>query len=81
MDHFDFGPGDHGAGGPEREAERAEISPRSRRNPPKTDAEKAAREKRGAELKAEIDEIESRLAAGGFKDTREIARDQGSAPA
>ncbi|MGD0350791.1 MAG: NAD-dependent DNA ligase LigA [Verrucomicrobiota bacterium] len=50
-----------------KEAERAEISPRSRRNPPKNEVEKAAREKRDAELKAEIDEIESRLAAGGLK--------------
>ena len=50
-----------------KEAERAEISPRSRRNPPKTEAEKVAREKRDAELKAEIAEIETRLAAGGLK--------------
>jgi DNA ligase (NAD+) len=50
-----------------REAERAEISPRSRKNPPKSDAEKAAREKRDAELKAEIAEIEARLDAGGLK--------------
>jgi DNA ligase (NAD+) len=50
-----------------KEAERAEISPRSRKNPPKNDAEKAAREKRDVELKAEIAKIESRLAAGGLK--------------
>lgn len=50
-----------------KEAERAEISPRSRKNPPKTDREKAAREKRDAELKAEIAEMEARLAAGGLK--------------
>jgi DNA ligase (NAD+) len=50
-----------------KEAERAEISPRSRKNPPKNDTEKAAREKRDAELKAEITEIESRLDAGGLK--------------
>jgi DNA ligase (NAD+) len=50
-----------------KEAERAEISPRSRKNPPKSDAEKAAREKRDAELKAEIAEIEARLDAGGLK--------------
>jgi len=50
-----------------KESERAEISPRSRKNPPKNDAEKAAREKRDTELKAEIAEIESRLAAGGLK--------------
>jgi DNA ligase (NAD+) len=50
-----------------RESERAEISPRSRRNPPKTDAEKAAREQRDAALKTEIAAIEARLAAGGLK--------------
>jgi DNA ligase (NAD+) len=50
-----------------KENERAEISPRSRKNPPKNDAEKATREKRDTELKAEIAEIESRLAAGGLK--------------
>jgi DNA ligase (NAD+) len=50
-----------------KETEHAEISPRSRKNPPKTEAEKAAREQRDAELKAEIAEIESRLDAGGLK--------------
>jgi DNA ligase (NAD+) len=50
-----------------KETERAEISPRSRKNPPKNDAEKAAREQRDAALKAEMAEIESRLAAGGWK--------------
>ena len=50
-----------------KESERAEISPRSRKNPPKNETEKAAREERDAELKAEIAEIESRLAAGGLK--------------
>jgi len=50
-----------------KEAERAEISPRSRKNPPKTEAEKAVRENRDAQLKAEIAEIESRLGAGGLK--------------
>jgi DNA ligase (NAD+) len=50
-----------------KEGERAEISPRSRKNPPRTEAEKAAREKRDAEFKAEIAEIESRLARGGLK--------------
>ncbi len=50
-----------------KESERSEISPRSRKNPPKTDAEKTAREKRDAELKAEIAEIEARLDAGGLK--------------
>ncbi|HEU5123358.1 MAG TPA: NAD-dependent DNA ligase LigA [Verrucomicrobiae bacterium] len=50
-----------------KEIERAEISPRSRRNPPKDEAEKIAREKRDADLKAEISEIETRLNAGGLK--------------
>lgn len=50
-----------------KEAERAEISPRSRKNPPKNDAEKAVRERRDAELKAEIAEIETRLESGGLK--------------
>ena len=50
-----------------KENERAEISPRSRKNPPKTDAEKARREQRDAALKDEIAAIESRLAAGGLK--------------
>jgi DNA ligase (NAD+) len=50
-----------------KEAERAEISPRSRKNPPKNDAEKSAREKRDAALKTEIALIESRLEAGGLK--------------
>ncbi len=50
-----------------KEAERAEISPRSRRNPPKTEAEKFSREQRDAQLKGEISEIENRLSAGGVK--------------
>jgi DNA ligase (NAD+) len=50
-----------------KEAERAEISPRSRKNPPKNETEKAQREKRDAELKTEIAEIESRLETGGLK--------------
>jgi DNA ligase (NAD+) len=50
-----------------KETERAEISPRSRKNPPKSEAEKASREKHDAEIKAEIAEIESRLEAGGLK--------------
>jgi len=50
-----------------KESERAEISPRSRKNPPKNETEKAKREQRDAELKAEIAEIESRLEAGGLK--------------
>jgi DNA ligase (NAD+) len=50
-----------------KEIERAEISPRSRKNPPKTDAEKAVREQRDAALKTEIAVIESRLETGGLK--------------
>jgi DNA ligase (NAD+) len=50
-----------------KESERAEISPRSRKNPPRNEAEKNSREKRGAQLKVDIAEIESRLAAGGLK--------------
>ena len=50
-----------------KESERAEISPRSRKNPPKNDAEKAKREQRDAKLKAEIAEIETRLETGGLK--------------
>jgi len=50
-----------------KESERAEISPRSRRNPPKTEAEKEKREHRDAQLKTEIAEIESRLESGGLK--------------
>ncbi len=50
-----------------KEAERAEISPRSRKNPPKDEREKAARERRDAQLKEEIAAIEARLEAGGLK--------------
>jgi DNA ligase (NAD+) len=50
-----------------KESERAEISPRSRKNPPKNETEKAKRELRDAELKAEIATIEARLDAGGLK--------------
>jgi DNA ligase (NAD+) len=50
-----------------KEIERAEISPRSRKNPPKNEAEKAKREQRDAELKAEIAVIETRLETGGLK--------------
>jgi DNA ligase (NAD+) len=50
-----------------KEVERAEISPRSRKNPPKTETQKVAREKRDAELKKEITGIEARLDAGGLK--------------
>jgi len=51
----------------QKEGERSEISPRSRKNPPKNETEKAAREKRDAELKTEIAEIEARLEKGGLK--------------
>lgn len=50
-----------------KEIERQEISPRSRKNPPKDEAEKAAREVRESELRTEIAVLESRLAAGGLK--------------
>ncbi len=50
-----------------KESERSEISPRSRKNPPKDEADKARREQRDAELKTAIAEIESRLEAGGLK--------------
>jgi DNA ligase (NAD+) len=50
-----------------KETERAEISPRSRRNPPKNETEKMTREKWDAKLKKEIAEIETRLETGGLK--------------
>jgi DNA ligase (NAD+) len=50
-----------------KENERAEISPRSRKNPPKDETEKAVRQQRDEALKAEIAAIESRLDAGGLK--------------
>ena len=50
-----------------KESERAEISPRSRKNPPKSESEKAAREQRDTALKADIAAIESRLETGGLK--------------
>jgi DNA ligase (NAD+) len=50
-----------------KEAERSEISPRSRKNPPKDEAEKAARTQRETALKEEIEAIESRLETGGLK--------------
>jgi len=50
-----------------KENERAEISPRSRKNPPKDEADKAARQQREDVLKAEIAELEARLDAGGLK--------------
>ena len=50
-----------------KESERAEISPRSRKNPPKSDAEKALRQQHDEALKAELAAIEARLDAGGLK--------------
>ncbi|HTQ49871.1 MAG TPA: NAD-dependent DNA ligase LigA [Candidatus Acidoferrales bacterium] len=50
-----------------KEAKRAEISPRSRKNPPNNEAEKAARAQHDAALKQEIAEIEARLDKGGLK--------------
>jgi len=50
-----------------KESERAEISPRSRKNPPKDEADKAKRVEQDEKLKTEIAEIESRLEAGGLK--------------
>ena len=50
-----------------KETERAGISPRSRKNPPNNEAEKAAREQHDAALKQEIAEIEARLDTGGLK--------------
>ena len=50
-----------------KESERAEISPRSRKNPPKDESDKARREQQDEALKAEIAAIESRLEAGGLK--------------
>jgi DNA ligase (NAD+) len=50
-----------------KESERAEISPRSRKNPPKDEADKTKREQQDAKLKKEIAEFESRLDAGGLK--------------
>jgi len=50
-----------------KETERAEISPRSRRNPPRTEAEREDRERREAVLKQEVEDLEARLAAGGLK--------------
>ena len=50
-----------------KESERTEISPRSRKNPPKNESEKAAREQRDTALKLEIAEIEARFEADGLK--------------
>jgi DNA ligase (NAD+) len=49
------------------EAERQELSPRSRKNPPKNEADKARREERDQELKLAVQKIQERLSAGGLK--------------
>jgi DNA ligase (NAD+) len=49
------------------EEERARISPRSTKNPPKTDAEKEAREKRYDAIKARMAEVETRIEKAGAK--------------
>ena len=49
----------------EKEVERQEINPRSRKQPPKDAADRARREERHAELAAQISEIETRLARSG----------------
>ncbi len=51
----------------DKEAERSLVSPQSRKNPPKSDLERAQRKTRTAELAAVIAEIEARLAASGAK--------------
>ncbi len=53
----------------EKETERAAISPRSRKNAPKTDEERATRQRRHDELAGEIKTIEARLAASGTQDS------------
>lgn len=50
-----------------KESERQEVSPRSRKNPPKDDADKARREQLHDQLAAEIAAIELRLAHSGVK--------------
>ena len=50
------------------EAERSAVSPRSRKDPPKTELERIQRTSRAAELAAEIAETEARLVAGGVKE-------------
>ncbi len=49
------------------DAERKEISPRSRKNPPKDEADRALREARYDELGRELKAIEERLSTGGLK--------------
>ncbi len=51
----------------DKETERAEISPRSRKNAPKTDEERAARQQRHDELAEEIKALEARLESSGTK--------------
>jgi len=51
----------------EKEAERAAISPKSRKNPPKNIAEMEARKQRHTMLTAEVAEIEARLEQNGAK--------------
>ncbi len=51
----------------EMEIERAAISPKSRKNPPKNVAELEARKQRHAELTAEIADLEARLETSGAK--------------
>ena len=55
------------------EAERKNISPMSKKNPPKTGEERKAREKRNDELKREISRIDDRLKNnGGLNELREV---------
>ncbi len=49
------------------EKERAETSPRSRRNPPKNEQERTKREEKETRLKEEIDLVDARLAREGLK--------------
>jgi DNA ligase (NAD+) len=51
----------------QKEAERANISPRSRKNPPKTAQELALRQERNDQLRTEIAGIEARLKENGAK--------------
>lgn len=51
----------------EKETERQEISPRSRKNPPKNAEELEARKQRHAKLTADVAEIEARLERSGAK--------------
>lgn len=50
-----------------KDGERKEISPRSRKNPPKDDADRARREAHYEEIGRELKAIEARLAADGAK--------------